>query len=58
MKIQHYVALIAFALLSWLKAEEATSHKGTLKDLAARLKCALFDPIGLTDRHTTSGPSV
>lgn len=49
-KIQLYVALIAFVLLRWLKDAAARAHKGSLKDLTARLKCALFDPIDLTDR--------
>lgn len=49
-KIQLYVALIAFLLLRWLKGAAASAHKGSLKDLAARLKCALFDPIDFTDR--------
>lgn len=50
-KIQLYVALIAFVLLSWLKTEAAASHKGSLKDLKARLKCALLNPIDLTGNH-------
>ena len=50
-RIQLYVALIAFLLLRWLKTQTASAYKGSLKDLTARLKCALFDPIDFTDRH-------
>jgi len=49
-KIQIYVALIAFMLLKWLKTKHAKTHKGSIKILMARLKVALFDPIDLTDR--------
>ena len=50
-KTQLYAALIAFVLLSWLKAKAAASHKGSLKDLTVRLKSALLSPIDLTDRY-------
>jgi hypothetical protein len=49
-KIQLYVAIIAFLLLKILKNAQASTHKGSLKDLMARLKVALLDPIDLTDR--------
>jgi putative transposase len=47
-KIQLYVALIAFLLLKMLKQTQASSHKGSVKDLMARLKVALLDPVDLT----------
>ena len=49
-KIQLYVALIAFLLLRVLKHTHAKPHKGTIKELMARLKVALLHPIDLTDR--------
>jgi len=49
-KIQLYVALVAFLLLRMLKLTHAASHKGSVKDLMARIKVALLDPIDLTDR--------
>jgi hypothetical protein len=53
-KIQLYVALIAFLLLRVLKHTYAKAHKGSIKDLMARLKVALLDPIDLTDRARPS----
>ena len=49
-KIQIYVALIAFMLLRMLKDKHAKSHKGSIKTLLARLKVALLSPIDLTNR--------
>lgn len=48
-KIQIYVALIAFMLLTLLKTKDAKAHKGSIKTLMARLKVALLDPIDLTN---------
>jgi hypothetical protein len=53
-KIQLYVALIAFLLLSLLKLTQARAHKGSIKDLMARLKVALLDAIDLTDRNRST----
>ena len=50
-RIQLYVALIAFLLLRMLKDTCAKAHKGTLKDLMARLKVALFNPLDLSARQ-------
>lgn len=50
-RIQLYVALIAFLLLRLLKDTCAKAHKGTLKDLMARLKVALFNPLDLSGRQ-------
>lgn len=47
-KIQLYAALIAFLLLSRLKQTHAATHKGSVKDLMARLKVALLHPIDLS----------
>jgi putative transposase len=47
-KIQLYVALIAFLLLRMLKRTHARPHRGSAKDLLARLKVALLNPIDLT----------
>ena len=49
-KIQIYVAIIAFLLLKWLKNKQAKGHKGSVKILMARLKVALLNPIDLTGR--------
>ncbi|MGI9387446.1 MAG: IS4 family transposase [Methyloligellaceae bacterium] len=49
-KIQIYVALIAFLLLKWLKTKHVKSHKVSPKILMARLKVALLNPIDLTNR--------
>lgn len=49
-KIQLYVALIAFLLLRIFKSTHALSHKGSTKDLMARLKVGLLDPFDLHGR--------
>ncbi len=49
-KIQIYVALIAFFLLRLLQASHATSHKDGAKALMARLKVALFHQLDFTNR--------
>ena len=55
-RIQLYVALIAFLLLKMLKDTCAKAHKGTLKDLMARLKVALFNPLDLSARQKPRPP--
>jgi putative transposase len=50
-RIQLYTALIAFLLLKLLKESPARTHKGSLKDLMARLKVALLHPLDLTGRQ-------
>lgn len=49
-KIQIYVALIAFFLLRMFQDGPASSHKGGAKALMARLKGALWHPFDLTNR--------
>lgn len=49
-RTQLYVALIAFLLLTLLKHTHARSHKGSVKDLMARLRVALLNPIDLSNR--------
>ena len=49
-RIQLYVALIAFLLLALLKDGYANTHKGSIKNLRDRLKVALLHPIDLTGR--------
>lgn len=49
-KTQLYVALIAFLLLRLFKDTYARTHNGSVKDLMARLRVALLDPLDLTDR--------
>ncbi len=49
-KIQIYVALIAFCLLRWFQTAAASSHKQGASALLARFKAALFDPFDLTKR--------
>jgi putative transposase len=51
-KIQIYVALIAFFLLRLFQNSHASSHKDGAKALMARLKVALFDQFDLTNRAT------
>ncbi len=48
-RIQIYVALIAFFLLRLLQVSHATSHKDGAKALMARLKVALFHQLDLTN---------
>ena len=50
-RIQLYVALIAFLLLRLLKETYAKAHKGSLKDLMTRMKVALLQPLDLTGRQ-------
>lgn len=52
-RLQLYAALIAFLLLTLLKDTHAKTHKGSLKNLVARIKVALFNPIDLTQRPRT-----
>ena len=49
-KIQIYVALIAFLLLRLFQNSHARSHRHGAKALIARLKVALLDPLDLTNR--------
>ena len=49
-RIQLYVAVIAFLLLRLLKQRHAKSHKGSAKDMLARLSVALFSPLDLSGR--------
>lgn len=49
-KIQIYVALIAFLLLRLFRNTHARSHNGGQKTLLARLKVALLDKLDLTGR--------
>lgn len=49
-RTQLCVALIAFLLLRLLKHTHARSHKGSVKDLMARLRGALLTPVDLTNR--------
>ena len=49
-KIQIYVALIAFLLLRMLRQTYASSHKQGAKALVARLRVALFSRINLSGR--------
>lgn len=49
-KIQIYVALIAFLLLRLFRQTHAKSHKAGAKTLIARLKLSLFDRFDLTGR--------
>lgn len=50
-KIQLYAALIAFLLINILKQGHAKAHKGSTKNLMARLAVALFSPIDLSERQ-------
>jgi putative transposase len=52
-KAQLYVALIAFLLLRLIKHTHARTHNGSIKQLMARLKVALLNPIDLTERQTS-----
>lgn len=49
-KMQIYVAIIAFCLLRLFQKTHASSHKMGAKALATRLRVALFDPLDLTNR--------
>ena len=49
-RIQIYVALIAFMLLRLFKQSHAKSHKAALSALLARLKVALLDPFNLSNK--------
>lgn len=49
-RIQIYVALIAFMLLRLFKQSHAKSHKAALSALLARLKVALLDPFDLSHK--------
>jgi len=49
-KLQIYVALIAFCLLRLFQYSHASSYKGAASALLARLKVALFDPLDLSRR--------
>ena len=46
-KMQLYVAMIAFCLLRLFQSTHALSHRNGAKALVARLKVALFDPFDL-----------
>lgn len=48
-KMQIYIAMIAFCLLRLFQNTHASSHKAGAKALLARLKVALFDPFDLTN---------
>lgn len=48
-KIQIYVAMIAFCLLRLFQTTHAACHKASAKALVARLRVALFDPFDLTN---------
>ena len=50
-RIQIYVALIAFMLLRLFRQSHASSAKASPKTLIARLKVALLDPFDLTNKH-------
>lgn len=50
-RIQLHVALIAFLLLRLMKQTRAKTHRGSIKDLLARLKVALLNPLDLTGRQ-------
>ena len=52
-KIQIYVALIAFFLLRLFQMTHASSHNDGAKALMARLKVALLSQFDLTNRKTT-----
>ncbi|MBZ0261727.1 MAG: transposase [Hyphomicrobiales bacterium] len=56
-KIQLYVALIAFLLLTLAKQTCARTHKGSIKDLLARLRLTLLNPIDLSARARSSPKS-
>lgn len=49
-KVQIYIALIAFCLLRLFQCGHAASHKGSASVLLARLRVALFDPLDFTNR--------
>lgn len=49
-KIQLYVAVIAFLLLRLFKDTYARAHTGSVKNLLARLRVALLQPLDLTRR--------
>lgn len=49
-KIQLYVALIAFMLLRIAKDTFAKSHKGSLREFLTRIGVALLSPVDLTNR--------
>lgn len=49
-RIQIYVAIIAFCLLRLFQTTVAASHKAGAKALLTRLKVGLFAPFDLTDR--------
>jgi putative transposase len=49
-RIQLYAALIAFLLLRLFQETHARSHRGSVKDLVARLKTALLIPLNLTGK--------
>ena len=50
-RIQIYVALIAFMLLRLFRQSHASSANASPKTLIARLKVALLDPFDLTNKH-------
>ena len=47
-RIQIYIALIAFMLLRLFKQRHARAHKASVKTLMARLRVCLLDPFDLT----------
>lgn len=49
-RIQIYVAIIAFCLLRLFQSSFATSHKAGAKAILTRLKVALFSPFDLTNK--------
>lgn len=53
MKIQIYVALIAFLLLRLFHNSHARGYRDSAKALIARLRVALFDPFDLSNRRTS-----